>query len=87
MKRFALGSFGVLLLIGCADLAKEMEMVNDKLPAANATVATETPAAESVADGAADAASPIDAERLLASTLQNAKAANKRVMVHLGAPW
>jgi hypothetical protein len=35
----------------------------------------------------ADEASPVDAERLLASTLENAAADNKRVIVHLGAPW
>jgi hypothetical protein len=30
---------------------------------------------------------PVNAERLLASTLDRAKADNKRVMVHLGAAW
>jgi hypothetical protein len=52
---------------------------------ASKTPAAQTAAAESVPD-AAEAPSPIDAERLLASTLESAKAENKRVMVHLGAP-
>ena len=91
MKRSAISLFAVLLLGGCAESVEETEMANDKSPAANATVATETPAAriaagESVPD-AAEAASAVDAEMLLASTLESAKADNKRVIVHLGAPW
>ena len=91
MKRSALRLFAVLLLGGCAESAKETEMADDKSPAANATEAAETPAVQTAAGGsvpdAAEAASPVDAERLLASTLESAKADNKRVMVHLGAPW
>ena len=66
-------------------------MAIDKSTTASATVATETSGAQSAAGksvpDAADAGSPIDAARLLASTLERAKAENKRVMVHLGAPW
>jgi hypothetical protein len=91
MERSALGLCAVLLLCGCSDSVREMEVVNERSPAANANVATETPAtqaaaAESVPD-AVETALPVDAERLLASTLESAKADNKRVMVHLGAPW
>ena len=91
MKRSALKLFVVLLLGGCAESVDEAEMVNDESSAANAAVATETPAAQpaaavSVSDTAEEASS-VDAERLLASTLEKAKAENKRVMVHLGAPW
>ncbi len=81
MKRFALGLFVVLLLGGCAESAKETGTASDKSPAAS-----QTTAGEPVPD-AAEATSPVDAEKLLASTLKSAKADNKRVMVHLGAPW
>jgi hypothetical protein len=91
MKRSVLGLFAVLLLGGCSDSVRDMEMGNDKSPAANATVATETPATPAAAAGSAaaavEAALPVDAARLLAATLERAKADNKRVMVHLGAPW
>jgi hypothetical protein len=89
MKRSVLGLFAVLLLGGCSDSVRDMEMGNDKSPAANATVATETPATPAAAAGSAavEAALPVDAGRLLAATLERAKADNKRVMVHLGAPW
>lgn len=91
MKRIALGLFAVLLLGGCADSVEQTEMVDDKSPGAKATTATEKPMAQTAASDSvpdtAEAASRLDAERLLASTLECAKADSKRVMVHLGAPW
>lgn len=91
MKRTALGLFAVLLLGGCGDSVEQTEMVDGKLPTAKATTATEGPMAQNAASDSAldtaEAASPLDAERLLASTLECAKADSKRVMVHLGAPW
>ena len=91
MKRSALRLFAVLLLGGCAESVEETEMANDKSPVANATVTTETPTAENAAaelfSDPAEAISPVDADMLLASTLDSAKADNKRVIVHLGAPW
>ncbi len=91
MTRFAFGLFGLLLLGGCADSVKEAETVTGKSPVGNVPVATEKPSARTtVAEsvpGAAEVASAVDAERLLASTLASAKADNKRVMVHVGAPW
>ena len=87
MKKSALGLFAVVLLSGCAESARETKVENDSLPVANATEASETPSAETAEPPeAVEAASPIDAAELLASTLERAKAENKRVMVHLGAP-
>ncbi len=52
----------------------EQQAASSDAVASEANAPTETPAV-------------IDAESLLASTLQQAQAENKRVMVHLGAPW
>jgi hypothetical protein len=66
-------------------------MDRDKSAAADVPVAAEPPAARvapnPVDPAAQEAASTVDAEALLASTLEQAKTDNKRVMVHLGAPW
>ena len=72
MKRSALALFTIVMLSGCSKPVTETNAENDSPPVANAT-------------GAAEASS-IDAAILLASTLENAKAENKRVMAHLGAP-
>lgn len=91
MKNTALGLFTVLLLGGCADSAMDAKPVGSQSPAASADVAAQDPILHS--DGSESdlkttaVASSVDAERLLASTLENAKTQNKRVMVHLGAPW
>jgi hypothetical protein len=73
MKNTALGLLTILLLGGCAESGKDVKPVE-------AAVAAESPAPQS-------ATSFLNAERLLASTLESAKAQDKRVMVHLGAPW
>jgi PBP1b-binding outer membrane lipoprotein LpoB len=90
MNKFALALFAILLLGGCTESAKQTEKVNRKSPSANSPTAPDTSVTRTGADGsgpdAADAASPIDAARLLAATIETAKAENKRVMVHLGAP-
>ena len=73
MKKSALGLFALVVLIGgCADSA------SDNAPAGQSTSADPS---EQVED-----ASSINASTLLTSTLEKAKAENKRVMVHLGAP-
>ena len=87
MKRSALRLFAVLLLGGCSVPATETELAKDESTARGTeTSSTQSVAGESLSD-APDAASSGDAERLLASALQSAKADDKRVMVHLGAPW
>ena len=86
-----LGLLAVLLLGGCADSGNDVQPANGKSPADDAATAAQEPAARTAAvesgPVATAADSSLDAERLLASTLESAKAQNKRVLVHLGAPW
>ncbi len=74
MEKSSLAILAFLLLGGCADSSKDVETATSKSPTAKAT--------ESVSD-----TTLVDASVLLASTLANAKATDKRVMVRLGAPW
>lgn len=76
MKRSFLRLLSILVLAGCAESGIETEIVNDNSPVANG------PAPDTSAE-----VTSVDAERLLASTLESAKADDKRVIVHLGAPW
>ena len=85
MKKTALGILAILLLGGCVESAKDLEPATGKSVAAKASV-PQTAATESVPNTTL-ADSSVDAAELLASTLRSAKAADKRVMVHLGAPW
>ncbi len=91
METTVLAILAILLLGGCADSAKDVKPATGKSPTATATVtaqelAAQTAATESVSDTTL-ADWSVDAAVLLASTLEVAKAADKRVMVHLGAPW
>ncbi len=91
MKRFTVGLLAALLLGGCRDSARETKTWDDKSPATSSAAASDTSAGRSEgADDtfdAADAVVPVDAESLLAATFAAAKMEDKRVMVHLGAPW
>ena len=90
MKRTVAWSLAALLLAGCADTGKEVKPAGGKSPTADADVAGQETADLSTAvasDPATTAHASVDAEKLLASALETAKADNKRVLVHLGAPW
>jgi hypothetical protein len=91
MKSLPLGLLAVLVLGGCGTSAPETATPNGRSPVNKAMVPPETSGDQTVAAESAppvvEAAPLVDAERLLASTLATAKAENKRVMVHLGAPW
>ena len=91
MQKTGVGFLIVLLLGGCVDSRHDPKSTGDKSPSANVVDAAQQPvgqnaAVESVTD-VNEVTSSVDAERLLASTLASAKAQNKRVLVHLGAPW
>lgn len=93
---FLLG-LAVLAVGGCAESAKSGKPESgdrsaDKSAAKVADVPQEpvVPSAATAPDSDTDIVAddaPLNAEALLASTLENAKADDKRVMVHLGAPW
>ncbi len=91
MRRTVLWLYLIALIGGCADSGTEVETATGNRPAANATVETQQPTGQDVASEpeseTAVAAPPVDAEQLLATTLATAKADDKRVLVHLGAPW
>jgi len=74
MRKASLAALTLLLLGGCADSAKEIETEVSKPPMTNTS--------EAGSD-----ATLVDASVRLASTLANARKADKRVIVHLGAPW
>lgn len=79
MNRAILGLVGILLIAGCTDSTRENEVGNGK---------TSSAVAENGSGGSdADRQSAVDAEQVLASALENARANDKRVLVHLGAPW
>ncbi|MEQ1906482.1 MAG: hypothetical protein ABL888_20025 [Pirellulaceae bacterium] len=84
MKKTALGLLAALLLVGCADSGRESKPASVAEP----TTKPATPSAtgKSVAE-TKTTESRIDAEKLFNDTLAIAKMQNKRVMVHLGAPW
>ncbi len=84
MHKATLLIFACLLFGGCADSAREEKPTTDDATAGE--LAAQPATAESVS-GKALADTSNDATILLASTLERAKAADKRVMVHLGAPW
>jgi thiol-disulfide isomerase/thioredoxin len=79
MTRSALALCGALLLGGCADTAPEANTPAGKSGAASVQI-------ESAPDSARTGPL-VDAERLLAEALAQAKSENKRVLLHLGAPW
>jgi hypothetical protein len=84
MKKAALGLLAALLVFGCADSVRESKSASIAEP-------TTKPATQSATGKSASEAKPtesrIDAEKLFNDTLASAKMQNKRVMVHLGAPW
>ena len=96
-------SFVVLALVlggGCADSARELNSgANASKPAASSPAGearkpqdSQDHSAQSKAGAlgavtATEDSSVVNAEVLLASTLQQARTEDKRVMVHLGAPW
>lgn len=91
MKKTAVALLAVWLLAGCTDSAKKVDSVTKTSPQAKATektkeLAAQTAKTESKSDTTL-AESPVDATVLLATTLEKAKSTDKRVMVHLGAPW
>jgi hypothetical protein len=92
MGKTALAILAFLVLGGCADSAKDVEPAISKSPTAEEMSVTAQELAaqpvtiESVFDTKM-ADSSVDAAALLAFTLELAKAADKRVIVHLGAPW
>lgn len=72
MKKPVHWAFVTVLLCGCGKSGTETMVETDTAPADQV---------------AAVKVSQVDASKLLASTLEKAKAEEKRVMVHLGAPW
>lgn len=76
--------FALFLLAGCSPSAQQVPLSDPEIttiqdaPAQDAT--TEIPDAESTPP-------TLDAAELLNTALVNAKAQDKRVMVHLGAMW
>ena len=91
MNRLVLGLLAITLISGCVDPATEVETVTGSTGTANAPVETQQPAAQgAVTEPASETtvvAPSVDAEQLLATTLADAKVGDKRVLVHLGAPW
>ena len=103
MKTATIGLLAILLLSGCSSAntepAESEPIVGDSSPAAVTDSADPSqdqsaPDSNDASDGhdrteaaSKETASLVDAEQLLASTLACARADNKRVMVHLGAPW
>jgi len=91
MKNTAIALLAVLLLAGCTDSVKKVDSVTKSSPKTKATDDTQEPAvqtAKAEPDSQAILAdSPVDATVLLAATLEEAKSSDKRVLVHLGAPW
>jgi hypothetical protein len=90
MNKFAHSFLAAVLLSGCAESARDSKPGNESPPVSAAKETLKTPPSQTAtADptAAAEVASATDAASLLASTLEEAKAQNKRVMVHLGAPW
>lgn len=95
MKKTAVALLAVWLLAGCTDSAKKVDSVTKTSPQAKATEKTQELAAQTaktesksdttLAESPVDAT--VDATVLLATTLEKAKSTDKRVMVHLGAPW
>jgi hypothetical protein len=90
-KKSALTLFALVLLSGCSQSASETTSEDDSSPTANATQAAETSSAAPTTviepPDATSVTAPIDAAKLLASTLERAQVEDKRVIVHLGAPW
>jgi hypothetical protein len=84
MKNTAFGLLTVLLLGGCADSGTDAKPAN--VADTERKPATQSAASESLPE-ATVAAFPLDAKELFNSTLVSAKTHNKRVIVHLGAPW
>ena len=91
MKKIGLILIAVAFVGGCAKTVEESKPSPDESPATESaeekgTVAAQPDAAKSTTDVVKEDG-PIDAESLLAATLAQATAEDKRVMVHLGAPW
>ena len=87
MKKTGLAILTFLLMCGCTESPPK-----SKLAGSESATSTEQKSGDrsDVADPVSDSAevdASIDATVLLQSTLAKAKAADKRVMVHLGAPW
>jgi hypothetical protein len=91
MNKTGLAILTCLLISGCTDSPQDVELARTESRDANPTLTEhEFGARTEVAAAVADSTmgdSLADAASLLASTLEKAKAADKRVMVHLGAPW
>ncbi len=87
MKRYFLGfTVALALCIGCSPADQAVEIAeptsnSDVDLAQHENMAHEPQATEDAND------STVDAAQLLAATLADAKANDKQVLVHLGAPW
>lgn len=89
MKKATSAILAFLLLSGCGNSGEDVHSTSNQSPTTKAIEAelggqsaVPAPAPEKESGD-----SPIDAAELLASTLASAKARDKRVFVHLGAPW
>jgi len=89
MEKRGLALLACLLFGGCGNSVEDVDSATSKtvpVKVAAPERAAQSAVVESVHD-AERANSRVDASVLLASTLENAKACDKRVLVHLGAPW
>ncbi len=85
MEKATLVILAVVLISGCAKPVPETALESESLAPGQVRKASESPGKQ-VGGEASAAPAAIDAAQLLASTLEHAKAEDKRVLVHLGAP-
>jgi hypothetical protein len=86
MKKLTIWLIAAALLSGCAESASDNDASLGKTQTPVTDPTTDEPAVEPGSLASASDSS-LDAETLLASALEEATAGNKRVLVHLGAPW
>ena len=82
MEKFAVWSLATLLLGGCTESAREVEIATRNSVTDSAFAVGETRTFKP-GPKAVEVTSPVDAEAALASTLERARADKKRVFVHV----
>ena len=80
MKKFGFAVLAAVFFLGCTESGTELESTDSSVQPKSAE--TTSPPSQETASPSSN-----DAQGLLASAMASAQADDKRVMVHLGAPW